>query len=344
MIKPKTAVYIGRFSPFHNGHYETLKYAHQNYDQVIVLIGSGNKRRSPKNPFDTDVICKWIFDSFPKTVIKEIKDYGYDETKWISQVETVVSEVAKYPITIVGHSRDDSSYYLKEFPNWSFEEVGVFADDINGTGIRSRYFNPNSSMTEIFQLESLVPYQVYYYLKENLNTDWYKKIQEEIEFFKNEKEMFSTYPFPETLKFSCSDMIVNCNANILLIKRKFAPGKDTWALPGGYTNQNERFLDGAVRELFEETGIKVSERVIRNCIIDSHVFDNPNRNEGIPRVSNAFYAEIEPDFVGNNYPKLPKVSASDDAAEARWFSLSEIKNMKLFDDHAEVIDYFTKSL
>ena len=65
---------------------------------------------------------------------------------------------------------------------------------------------------------------------------------------------------------------------------------------------------------------------------------------GIPRMTNAYYAEIEPDFVQGKYPKLPKVKGSDDASNAKWVPLAEVKNMQLFDDHADIIDFFTKSL
>ena len=66
---------------------------------------------------------------------------------------------------------------------------------------------------------------------------------------------------------------------------------------------------------------------------------------GIPRMTNAYYCEIQPDFVGEgNFPKLPKVKGSDDAQQAKWIPLAEVKNMVLFDDHFDILDYFTKSL
>ena len=62
-------------------------------------------------------------------------------------------------------------------------------------------------------------------------------------------------------------------------------------------------------------------------------------------MTNAYYAEIEPDYVGQGkFPKLPKVVGSDDACNAKWVPLDEVKSMQLFDDHADIIDYFTKSL
>ena len=62
-------------------------------------------------------------------------------------------------------------------------------------------------------------------------------------------------------------------------------------------------------------------------------------------MTNAYYAEIEPDYVGEGkFPKLPKVKGSDDACSAKWVPLADVKHMQLFDDHSDIIDYFTKSL
>src|SRR5277367_4783285 len=48
--KPIT-VFIGRFSPFHNGHAEVLKRALETSNLVLVLVGSSGNARTTKNPF-----------------------------------------------------------------------------------------------------------------------------------------------------------------------------------------------------------------------------------------------------------------------------------------------------
>ena len=45
------AVIIGRFSLFHNGHVQLIHHGLDNYDSVLVLIGSAHQSRSIKNPF-----------------------------------------------------------------------------------------------------------------------------------------------------------------------------------------------------------------------------------------------------------------------------------------------------
>jgi len=48
---------------------------------------------------------------------------------------------------------------------------------------------------------------------------------------------------------------VNDEGKILIAKRNLEPGKNSWALPGGFVEQDETPEDTCLRELKEETGI-----------------------------------------------------------------------------------------
>lgn len=62
---------------------------------------------------------------------------------------------------------------------------------------------------------------------------------------------------------------------ILCIRRDIEPCRGQWALPGGYLELDETWQEGAVRELYEETGIRLcsAEDI---CIM--HVDSNPKRD------------------------------------------------------------------
>lgn len=49
---------------------------------------------------------------------------------------------------------------------------------------------------------------------------------------------------------------VDKNGNIFLAKRNLAPGKNKWALPGGFLESNESPEKACLRELKEETGLR----------------------------------------------------------------------------------------
>ena len=47
--------------------------------------------------------------------------------------------------------------------------------------------------------------------------------------------------------------------SVLLIKRKYDPFKDNWAIPGGFVLENESLEEAVQRELLEETGYSFSQ-------------------------------------------------------------------------------------
>lgn len=141
-----------------------------------------------------------------------------------------------------------------------------------------------------------------------------------------------------------SDIVVivgrGADAELLLIRRKYEPFKDAWALPGGFVNSQtpagERFelaethLQAAQRELLEETGIEVRLEDFRLIGVYDAWGRDP-RAEGDQRVvTQAFLVVL---------PEKPIIQAGDDAADARWFSLKSLLSgeIALAFDHADMV-------
>jgi 8-oxo-dGTP diphosphatase len=109
---------------------------------------------------------------------------------------------------------------------------------------------------------------------------------------------------------------------ILLVRRKNEPFKGSWALPGGFVEENEDLDAAAKRELFEETCIKIDHAE------QLKAFGKPGRDPRHHTVSVAFLA-----FADNNAVAV----AADDAAEARWFSINDLPALAF--DHADIINF-----
>ena len=340
-------VFIGRFEPFHIGHQEVVQRALEIAERVIILVGSSNQPRTIKNPwtfanrkemissvFEEETSCR-SGDTFrPRISILPLRDFRSDNNIWAAQVQEVVdAEVTKtfswsdYPRkgALIGHEKDSSSFYLRMFPQWQLVDHNM-NEVVHATDIRKLYFESN-----IRYLSSIVPEGVYKYLQEFKDTKEFKVLEEEWEFIKSYKKAWASAPYEPT--FLTCDAVVVQNGHILLIERKAAPGKGLWALPGGFVNPKERIQDAMLRELREETKIKVPAPVLKGSITQSQVFDDPERSLRGRTVTHAYLIELPPG-------ELPAVKGSDDAKKAKWIPISKIKEEEMFEDHFGIIQAF----
>jgi bifunctional NMN adenylyltransferase/nudix hydrolase len=331
-------VFIGRFQPFHKGHEAIINTALTKAREVVVVVGSSFAARSIRNPFSFEERKQMIKAVFPQDNVKvvPVSDYPYDDNKWVNSVQNVVHGAISWnadPIRIglIGHEKDHTSFYLKIFPQW--DNIGVpNIDGINATDIRTSIFEPNSRTFENLKnvmSESARSMLLAILLK--IKQEW-KVIEQEFAMIKKYKEAWKTAPFPPT--FMTVDAVVVQSGHILLVERGDMPGKGLWALPGGFLNQDETMLDGTIRELKEETKIKVPVPVLKGSIKSSKTFDAPNRSQRGRTITQAFFIDLG--FEG----PLPKVKGSDDATKAFWMPFKDVKQEKMFEDHAHIIDYF----
>lgn len=138
------AVYIGRFQPFHQGHLASVREGLKQAENIIILIGSVNQPRSQKNPWLYQERRRMIRSCFSREdnkriLIAGVRDYP-DDNAWAVEVKTKVKSFSKSKspsFALIGFMRDDSSYYLKHFPEWSLIEIEEY-QDISATRIRCR--------------------------------------------------------------------------------------------------------------------------------------------------------------------------------------------------------------
>ena len=108
---------------------------------------------------------------------------------------------------------------------------------------------------------------------------------------------------------------------VLLIRRKKEPFAGSWAMPGGFVDENERLEDAARRELEEETGVSVAE------LEQLYTAGDPGRDPRGWTVSVVFLAQVNAADV--------KPQAADDAEEVSWFPLDALPQLAF--DHAMIL-------
>ena len=345
------AIFIGRFQPLHNGHVHNIEKGLEIADNVLVILGSANQPRTPKNPFTVQERTDLIKEIFPsgRVTVRSVEDYLYQDTRWVQSIQAVVHHhivssplahrlqdedglvnPADAKITVLGHEKDSSSYYLKMFPTWDYTEIPKALEHdgkvVGGTEIRNAYFGGGWG-----QWSDTLPREVMSFLFRFSDTADYTALKKEYEYITRYKEEWSNTPYPVT--FFTTDAVVIQSGHILLVKRKTEPGKGQWALPGGFLDEGQRVKDSMIRELKEETKIAVPPAVLRGSIKAERLFDAPNRSLRGRTLTQAYLIDL-PD-----QPQLPKVKGADDAEKAKWFPLDMVSEMThcLFEDHQSII-------
>lgn len=353
------AVFIGRFQPLHRGHEAIINKAFEISNHTLIIVGSSTASRSLRNPFTfeerktmIELAIQDMTKSHPKwlpATVLPLADSAYNFHDWLIRVKTLIDTTAKNlplphsnppRIALLGHYKDDTSYYLNYFPEYDFIPVDTMEGGIGATAIREEIFG-HEHPGYLMKYCSLA-------VRNWITDTWmaaypgnpkspasrvYDELLQEYDFIKTYKNRWATAPFPPT--FVTTDAVVVALGHVLVIKRGRHPGKGLYALPGGFLDQMETIQNGCIRELKEETSIDTSKRILENSIRDEHVFDHPLRDPRGRTITHAYLFDLD-------VPRLPVIDAADDASEAMWIPLQDLESIedRFFNDHAQIIKYF----
>ncbi|TXH65695.1 MAG: bifunctional nicotinamide-nucleotide adenylyltransferase/Nudix hydroxylase [Lysobacteraceae bacterium] len=339
-------VFIGRFEPFHNGHAAVARHALARARKLIFLIGSADTPRTIKNPWTVAeravMIQSTLAEQAERLILRPLRDHLYNESQWIAAVQRSVAEAVrvdggdgKARIGLIGQDKDASSYYLREFPQWPLADVRR-TETLSATELRRYLFEANrlDSHGGLMLIRANVPGPVFEMLDAFRKTSpAFAQLVVEYQFIEKYRAAWADAPYPPT--FVTTDAVVVHSGHVLLVRRRAEPGKGLWALPGGFVGQDEGLLDACLRELREETRLKLPMPVLRGSLRHQHVFDHPERSLRGRTITHAFHF----DFPSG---ELPDVRGGDDADKARWIAVSEALEMgpQLYEDHLHILEFF----
>jgi bifunctional NMN adenylyltransferase/nudix hydrolase len=349
MSKTDFGVFIGRFQPLHLGHEHTIRHALERVGKLIVLVGSANNARNPRNPFTFDERAAMLRSAFAyemaegRLIVEPLNDHPYSDTAWVTEVQRRVNAlvlakgnhggfqnagVKDFRVALTGFGSDASSYYLKLFPEWENIQVDSAYATFHATDIRARFFQriPEVPVTTLSKgvVEQLEQFQ---------RSEPFRRLLEETEYLAEYPKQWGKGPFVT------ADAVVIQSGHILLIERGRIPGKGLLAVPGGFVDPGERIRDAAIRELREETGIsdgkgQIPPAMLASFIEDSRtsVFDAPNRSLRGRVITHAYLFRLP------ERRKLFTVKGGDDAAHANWYRLGDLSPEMFFEDHWSIIE------
>lgn len=345
----KLAVYIGRMQPPHAGHYRTIEKALEHADNILIILGSCFQPPTIKNPFSFDQRKQMLLSQPPEisariSNIVPMRDYTYNNGRWMKEVNSVITSQCdnRFEVLMVGHRKDKSSSYLDWFPQYDNFDVGSqgvlnatdIRNDIWEEGLCSAYLCDDEPQWKDLGYSALGVESLFVEITKHGAdpSPLLKRLQTEYQFYKRYKEAWKDAPF--TPIFVTVDSVVIKQGHVLLVRRGAHPGKGLLALPGGFLNPDEELIDGAIRELVEETSINLPVSRLKNCVKSSKEFAHPGRSLRGRTITHAFLIKLE------DHGPLPKVKGADDAVEAMWIPVSSANLSEyMFEDHYSIIEY-----
>jgi nicotinamide-nucleotide adenylyltransferase len=146
------ALFIGRFQPFHNGHLHFLQKISNQYNKIIIGIGSSQYCNTQENPFTYEERRQMIEKSLQKVGLFNMKIVSipdiHNPPRW---VEHVLSIVSNFDVVLSNNSLTKKLFSEKGFT--VKETILINRDKFAGKEVRKRIINNKS-------WEDLVPESV----------------------------------------------------------------------------------------------------------------------------------------------------------------------------------------
>jgi bifunctional NMN adenylyltransferase/nudix hydrolase len=329
------ALVIGRFQPFHAGHAALLTQALGKADRVLVILGSHDRPRSPRNPWASHereaLIRLWLpSEDQSRVVFHPVADHLYEEAWWRESIRQAVRIQTRTgaQVTLVAYAQDDTRPYLAAFPEWPTLGCDLIPG-ATGTAFRLSYFAQEGKGL----WQAMVPKATLPWLEAFRDTEAFAWLKDEHQAIQDYRAKWAPAPYAPTLV--TVDVLATAREQVLLVRRGKAPGRGLLALPGGFLDGKERLAEAALRELKEETCLAMPSTQGNN-LCPAGVFDHPDRSERGRMIGHVYRLDL-----GDMSP--PRVDGGDDAAESFWMPISEAvsKPECFFDDHHEILCLFT---
>lgn len=328
------AVLIGRFSLVHRGHEALLQAALGAASMVVVVLGSAHRARDLHHPFDWQerramLLAALDEDQRARVRVVPLRDRD-DDQRWADEVERAVRAAAGDGRTLLmGWEPHLGAFHQRRFARWTPRPVPR-EGELGASALREVFFGAEDPRAALAVLQPHLSEPVRHYLQAwSLLPAYAERVAEH--------RAVAAYrarwgPGPHLT----ADALVQVGDRVLLVQRGGDIGRGLWALPGGFMEPGERWLDAALRELREETRLPLSEPQLRTALAGSAVFDDPRRSARGRLVTQAFH------FRFDDLHELPEVTGADDAREARWVALDELPALedRLFEDHFLILDRF----
>ncbi len=122
--------------------------------------------------------------------------------------------------------------------------------------------------------------------------------------------------------------VIHRDGRVLLVRRRNPPNEGKWALPGGLVELGETTQDAAIREAFEETGLRIRVEGLLDVQTDLHK-DSGSRLE---------YHYVLVDYLAR--PVGGRVKLNSESSESGWFTGRQVHRLTMSGGTRSVLGLF----
>jgi len=331
---------ISRFSPFDNAHMAMVKQALARARSVCLVFIAADLSRSNRYPWSVEERENMAKESltaelgadFQRLRFLRVFDHLYRDDLWrdkiVTDVAAVISANGDDPATtavgLLADPKEIGVRRLRSLQPWTEIAPATCPNDITLTA---------AFLNGLPHWRDQVPAAVAGIMQAFSATPVFTDMADEQVAVEKYVKAWSVAPYPPILVVV--DTVLLHSGHILLVERGVTPGKNQWALPGGFVEPHEYLIDAALREVREETGFSEDDQTMLSWLMARFSFEFPTRSARGRAISTGFFFSLPG-------TKLPAVTGSDDARHAQWMPLSRLPEIRteIFEDHASMIEYF----
>lgn len=266
-------VIVGRFqvSELHKAHEDLIQFVIERHKKVIIFLGMTPLKCTYNNPLDFEARKQMILEKFPDVIILYIKDVWCDRI-WSIILDEKISDIVS-PNQTVSLYGSRSSFISHYFGKYACIELGQ-ESDISGTEIRKEIS------------KSVIP-----------NKDFRNGV-----IWTTMNRYINPIPCVDVAIFNKD------HTKLLLAKKRY---ENKWRFIGGHVDRGENLETAVHREVYEESGLEISEfEYVGSFIVDDWRYRGENNNI----ITMFFKAKV---IFGKEEP-------NDDIVDLKWFNVSEI--------------------
>ena len=125
-----------------------------------------------------------------------------------------------------------------------------------------------------------------------------------------------------------ANILIICGDKLLLEKRR---DSETWGLIGGGVKKWETEIQAAVREIYEETGLRVKPEALKKL----KVYGEPGRIAAYQDGSIWRMVIVAYELM---YDEEPKMKISDESRQLKFFTREEVRKIPIVVTHSDIVE------